>query len=117
VREISTARYASLFTYAWRLRLADSVVEVRMIRFVGLPFDFTSGEGRRTDPAKPGMIRFGKIAVFSEIQKLFSIRKPADSTVKVHTIRFVCFPVIFAGPAVRRAEARRQFPGNCRQQL
>jgi hypothetical protein len=39
-----------------------------MIRFVDSPFDFTSGEGRRAGPVKPGMIRFGKIAVFSEIQ-------------------------------------------------
>jgi hypothetical protein len=41
------------------------------------------------------MIRFVKMTVFSEIQRLFSIRKPADSTVKVHTIRFVCFPFVF----------------------
>jgi hypothetical protein len=42
------------------------------------------------------MIRFVKMSVFSEIQKLFSIRKPADSTVKVHTIRFVCLPFTLA---------------------
>ncbi len=31
-----------------------SVVKVRMIRFGGLPFVFASGEGWRTDAAKPG---------------------------------------------------------------
>ena len=35
------------------------------------------------------MIRFVKIAIFSEVQKLLSIRKPADSIVKVRTIHFV----------------------------
>ena len=89
---------------------ADSVVKVRTIRFVGLAFVFPSGEGRRTDVVKLEMIRFGKIAVFSEIQKLFSIRKPADSVVKARTIRFVCFPIIVASSAVRWADARRQFP-------
>ena len=117
MREISTARHASLITYARRLPPADSVVKVRTIRFVDLPFDFTSGGGRRTDPAKPGMIRFGKIAVFSEIQKLFSIRKPADSTVKVHTIRFVDLLFAFASPGVPRIDAWRQSPRDSRQQL
>jgi len=35
------------------------------------------------------MIRFVKIAVFSEVQQFFSIRKAGDSVVKVRTIRFV----------------------------
>jgi hypothetical protein len=73
-----------------------STLKVRTIGFVDLPFVFTLGEGRRTAAVKPDMIRFGKIAVFSEIQKPFFIRKPANSTVEVHTIRFVCFPVIVA---------------------
>ena len=68
MREISTARYASLFTYEWRLPPADPVARVRTLRFVGLPFDFTSGGGRRTDAVKPDIIRFGEIAVFSEVQ-------------------------------------------------
>jgi hypothetical protein len=48
------------------------------IRFVGLPFLFTSGEGRRTGAAKPGRIRFVRITCFSEIQMLFPIRRAAD---------------------------------------
>jgi hypothetical protein len=42
--------------------------EVRRIRFVGLPFAFTSGGGRRTDTVKPETIRSVKITVFSGIQ-------------------------------------------------
>jgi hypothetical protein len=42
--------------------------KLHMIRFVDLPFVFTSGEGRRTEAVKPELIRFGEIAVFSEIQ-------------------------------------------------
>jgi len=52
------------------------------------------------------MIRSAKIAMFSEVQRLFSIRKAADSVVKVHTIRFVglaffCRPVGASGLAHR----------------
>jgi hypothetical protein len=61
-----------------------------------LPFVFTSGEGLRTDTAKPEMIRFVKMAIFSEVQRLFSIRKAADLIAKVHTIRFVGLPFVFA---------------------
>jgi len=42
--------------------------KVRMVRFVGLPFVFTSDGGRRTDVGKLGMIRFGKMTGFSEVQ-------------------------------------------------
>ena len=41
---------------------------VHTIRFVGLSFVFASGEGWRSDAVKPGMIRFVKMAVFSEVQ-------------------------------------------------
>ena len=44
------------------------------------------------------MIRSAKIAMFSEVQRLFSIRKAADSVVKVHTIRFVGLAFVFADP-------------------
>jgi hypothetical protein len=49
--------------------------------------------------AKPGMIRFVKIAMFSGVQKLFSIRKAADSVVKVRMIRFVGLAFGFASRA------------------
>ncbi len=41
-----------------------------------------------------GMIRFEKMAIFSGIQKLFFIRKAADSVVKVRTIRFIGSPFV-----------------------
>ena len=41
---------------------------VHRIRFVGLPSVFTSGGGRQSDAVKPGMIRFVKRVVFSEVQ-------------------------------------------------
>ncbi len=46
--------------------------KLHTIRFAGLPFVFTSGEGWRTDAAKLGRIRFVKITCFSQIQMLFS---------------------------------------------
>jgi hypothetical protein len=52
--------------------------KLHMIRFVSLPFGFTSGEGWRTDAAKPGRIRFARIGYFSRIQMLFPIRRVAD---------------------------------------
>jgi hypothetical protein len=45
------------------------------------------------------MIRFAKTAMFSGVQKLFFIRKAADSVVKVRTIRFVGLPFVFASRA------------------
>ena len=56
------------FSYVRGLPPEDSVVKVRTIRFVGLPFVFASGGGRRTDVVKPEMIRFVKVTVFSEVQ-------------------------------------------------
>jgi len=44
------------------------------------------------------MIRFVKMAIFSEVQWLFSIRKAADLIVKVHAIRFVGLPFVFESP-------------------
>jgi len=44
------------------------------------------------------MIRFVKMAIFSEVQWLFSIRKAADLIVKVHTIRFVGLPFVLVKP-------------------
>jgi hypothetical protein len=70
-----------------------------MIRFVSLPVVSTRREGWRTDAAKRGMIRFVEIAVFSGVQRLFSIRKATDSIVKVRTIRFVGLPFVFASRA------------------
>ena len=52
--------------------------KLHMIRFVSLPFGFTSGEGWRTDAAKPGRIRFVRTTCFSQIQMLFPIRGVAD---------------------------------------
>jgi hypothetical protein len=52
--------------------------KLHTIRFVGLPFGFTSGEGWRTDAAKLGRIRFARIGYFSRIQMLFPIRRVAD---------------------------------------
>ena len=52
--------------------------KLHMIRFVNLPFGFTSGEGWRSDAAKLGRIRFARITCFSQIQMLFFIRKVAD---------------------------------------
>ena len=72
-----------------------------MIRFVGLPSVFASHGSRRTDAAKPGMIRFVKIALFSGIQKRFLLRKAADPIVEAHTIRFVRLALVFANSAVR----------------
>jgi hypothetical protein len=83
---------------------------VHTIRFVGLPFVFTSGGRLQTDAGKPGMIRFVKMAAFSEVQWLFSIRKAADLIVEVHTIRFVGLAFVFANSAVRQTGARRQMP-------
>jgi hypothetical protein len=60
--------FDSSSSYVRRLPPAHSVVEVRTIRFVGLPFVFASGGGRRTDAVKPEMIRFVKVTVFSEVQ-------------------------------------------------
>jgi len=79
-----------------------------MIRFVGLPFAFTSHGSRRTDAAKLGMIRFVEIALFSGIQKRFLLRKAADLIVEAHTIRFVRLRFVFANSAVRPIGARRQ---------
>jgi len=50
------------------------------------------------------MIRFGKMAMFSGVQKLFFIRKAADSVVEVRTIRFVGLPFAFASRADPRTE-------------
>ena len=51
---------------------------VCMVRFVGLPFILTSGEGRATDAGKLGWIRFVKLTCFFQIQMLFFIRRAAD---------------------------------------
>jgi hypothetical protein len=75
-----------------------------------LPFVFASHEGWRTDPAKPGMIRFVRIAIFSEVQKPFFIRKAADSIVKIRTIRFVGWPFVFGSPEGWRGDVSTQFP-------
>jgi len=48
------------------------------------------------------MIRSVKMAIFSEVQWLFSIRRAADLIVKVHTIRFVVLAFVFANSAVRQ---------------
>ena len=45
-----------------------SALEVLTIRFVGLPFALTSGEGRRTDAGKLRVIRFVGISAFSGVQ-------------------------------------------------
>ena len=66
--EMAVPEFDSFSWCVGRLRLADSVVKVRKIRFVSLPFVFVSGGGLRTDAVKPEMIRFVKITVFSEVQ-------------------------------------------------
>ena len=53
--------------------------KLHMIRFVGLPFAFTSGERWRGDAAKLGRIRFAKITCFPQIQMLFFVRKVITS--------------------------------------
>ena len=61
-----------------------------------------------------GMIRFVKMAVFREFSRPFSyVRRlpPEDSVVKVHTIRFVGLPFIFASRGDWRTDAWRQMTG------
>jgi len=57
------------------------------------------------------MIRFVKMAIFSEVQWLFSIRKAADLIVKVHTIGFVGLPFVFTSHGGWRTDAGRQVTG------
>jgi hypothetical protein len=65
---MAVPEFDSSSSYARRLPPAESVVEVRAIRFCGLPFILTSREGRRTDAAKPRVIRFAEISAFSGVQ-------------------------------------------------
>jgi hypothetical protein len=66
--EMAVPEFDSSSSYVRRLPPADSVVEVRTIRFVGLAFAFTSREGWRTDAVKPRVIRFAEISAFSGVQ-------------------------------------------------
>jgi hypothetical protein len=66
--EIAVPEFDSSSSHVGRLRPTDSVLEVRTIRFVGLPFALTSREGWRTDAVKPRVIRFVEISAFSGVQ-------------------------------------------------
>jgi hypothetical protein len=66
--EMAVPEFDSSSSYARGLPPADSVVEVRTIRFVGLPFALTSRKGWRGDAAKPRVIRFVEISAFFGVQ-------------------------------------------------
>ncbi|MFO7772517.1 MAG: hypothetical protein R6V59_00980 [Dehalococcoidia bacterium] len=55
-----------------------------------------------------GVIRFVKMSIFPGVKLLFFVRKATDSIVKVHTIRFVGLPFIFASRGGWRTDAERQ---------
>ena len=66
--EMAVPEFDSSSSYARLLPPVHSTVEARLMRFVGLPFILTSGEGSRTGAAKPRAIRFVEISAFSAIQ-------------------------------------------------